>query len=78
MAHSFTWDTKFKSIIIVDNELFQNEYKVKLYITPHTADLGEQTIYFERLKNLFEMVMNNTITTWRQEKLYATLSKEKE
>ena len=45
MTNSFTWDTKFKSIIIVDGELFSNEYKVKLHITPHTADLKEQTEY---------------------------------
>ena len=50
MTNSFTWDTKFKSIIIVDGELFSNEYKVKLHITPHTADLKEQTEYFDRLK----------------------------
>ena len=75
MSHSFTWNTKFKSIIIVDNELFQNEYNVKLFITPHTADLTEQTQYFDRLKNLFELVFNNTITTWREEKLYSILKK---
>ena len=26
MPNTFTWNTKFKSIIIVDGELFQNEY----------------------------------------------------
>ena len=75
MAHSFSWKTKFKSIIIVDGELFANEYKVKLFITPHTADLKEQTEYFDRLKNLFELVLGNTITTWRDESLYNTLKK---
>ena len=75
MAHSFSWITKFKSIIIVDGELFANEYKVKLFITPHTADLKEQTEYFDRLKNLFELVLGNTITTWRDESLYNTLKK---
>ena len=75
MSNSFTWKTQFKSIIIVDNELFQNKYNVKLHITPHTADLSEQTAYFERLKNMYEIVFNNTITTWRHEKLYHTLSK---
>ena len=75
MSNSFSWKTKFKSIIIVDGELFSNEYDVKLHITPHTAILKEQTEYFERLKNLFEMVFANTITTWREEKLYHTLSK---
>ena len=76
MSNTFSWKTKFKSIIIVDGELFSNEYDVKLYITPHTADLKEQTEYFERLKNLFEMVLANTITTWKDEKLYQTLKKE--
>ena len=75
MSNSFSWKTKFKSIIIVDGELFSNEYDVKLHITPHTPNLKEQTEYFDRLKNLFEMVFANTITTWREEKLYHTLSK---
>ena len=75
MSHSFTWKTKFKSIIIVDGELFQNDYDVKLFITPHTADLTEQTEYFDRIKNLYHLVFNNTITTWRDEKLYHTLQK---
>ena len=73
MSSSFTWKTKFKSIIIVDGELFPNEYDVELSITPHTADLKEQTTYFERLKSLFEQVLANTITTWREEKLYSVL-----
>ena len=76
MSNSFSWKTKFKSIIIVDNELFSNQYNVKLFITPHTADLKEQTEYFDRLKNLFELVFANTIATWRDEKLYQTLKKE--
>ena len=75
MANSFSWKTKFKSIIIVDGELFSNEYSTKLFITPHTANLKEQTEYFDRLKNLFEMVMANTITTWRDEPLYHILKK---
>ena len=75
MSNSFTWKTKFKSIIIVDGELFSNEYNVTIHITPHTANLKDQTEYFDRLKNLFEMVFANTITTWREEKLYHTLSK---
>ena len=75
MSNTFTWKTKFKSIIIVDGELFANEYKLNISLTPYTADLKEQTEYFERLKNLFEMVFANTITTWREEKLYHTLSK---
>ena len=75
MANSFSWKTKFKSIIIVDGELFANEYRIKLFITPYTANLKEQTEYFDRLKNLFEMVFANTITTWRDEPLYHTLQK---
>jgi len=73
MANTFTWRTKYKSIIIVDGELFQNEYSVKLHLTPYTADLQEQTKYFDRLKNLFEQIFSNTITTWRQEPLYHLL-----
>jgi len=73
MPNSFSWKTKFKSIIIVDGELFSNEYDVKLFITPHTADLKEQTRYFDRLKNLFEQIFANTITTWREEPLYHVL-----
>ena len=73
MSNSFTWKTKFKSIIIVDGELFSNEYDVEVSLTPHTADLKEQTSYFERLKNLFEQVFANTITTWRDEPLYKVL-----
>ena len=75
MPNSFSWKTKFKSIIIVDGELFSNEYSIKLFITPYTANLKEQTEYFERLKNLFEMVFANTITTWRDEPLYHILQK---
>jgi len=75
MSNIFSWKTKFKSIIIVDGELFGNEYNLNISLTPHTANLKEQTDYFERLKNLFEMVFANTITTWRDEKLYHTLKK---
>ena len=75
MSNTFSWKTKFKSIIIVDGELFSNEYNLKVSLTPHTADLKEQTDYFERLKNLFEMVFANTITTWRDEPLYHVLKK---
>ena len=59
----------------MDGELFSNEYKLNISITPHTANLKEQTEYFERLKNLFEQVFANTITTWRDEKLYPILKK---
>jgi len=75
MSNIFSWKTKFKSIIIVDGELFGNQYNLNISLTPHTANLKEQTDYFERLKNLFEMVFANTITTWREEKLYHTLKK---
>ena len=75
MTNSFSWKTKFKSIIIVDGELFANEYNIKLFITPYTANLKEQTEYFDRLKNLFEMVFANTITTWRDDPLYHILQK---
>ena len=75
MSNIFSWKTKFKSIIIVDGELFGNEYNLNISLTPHTANLKEQTDYFERLKNLFEMVFANTITTWRDVKLYHTLKK---
>ena len=75
MSNTFTWKTKFKSIIIVDGELFSNEYDCKIYISAHTAALKEQTEYFERLKNLFQIVFNHTITTWKDEKLYHTLQK---
>ena len=75
MSNTFTWKTKFKSIIIVDGELFANEYKLNVSLTPHTASLKEQTEYFDRLKNLFEQVFANTITTWRDEPLYNTLKK---
>ena len=73
MPNNFSWKTKFKSIIIVDNELFPNEYNVEISLTPHTASLKEQTEYFDRLKNLFEQVFANTITAWRDEPLYQTL-----
>jgi hypothetical protein len=73
MSNTFSWKTKFKSIIIVDGELFSNEYKLNVSITPHTADLKEQTAYFDRLKNLFEQIFANTITTWRDEPLYRIL-----
>ena len=75
MPNTFSWSTSFKSIIIVDGELFQNKYKAKLFLSPFTANLQEQTKYFDRLKNLFEQVFANTITTWREERLYHVLKK---
>ena len=38
MSNTFEWKTNFKSTIIVDNELFQNEYHVELTITPNDDD----------------------------------------
>ena len=73
MSNTFEWKTNFKSTIIVDNELFQNDYHVELTITPNVTDLKEQSSYFERLKNLFELVLSNTVTGWRGDTLYQTL-----
>ena len=75
MSSQFSWKTKFKSIIIVDSELFSNEYNIEVFISAHTSDLKEQSNYFERLKNLFSTVFANTITTWRQDPLYLNLQK---
>ena len=75
MDSTFTWATKFKSIIIVDNELFQNEYDVQLEIKPTTSNLKTQSAYFERLKLLFENVFHNTITSYRSDPLYQILRK---
>ena len=71
---SFSWKTEFKSIIIVDNELFHNTYNIKFYIQPVTADLKEQSEYFERLKFLFQYAFANTIVTFRDEPLYEVLA----
>jgi hypothetical protein len=73
---NFSWSTGFKSIIVVDNELFNNDYTVKLHLTPATSDLQEQASYFERLKMLFENIFANTIIASKHEKLYQTLEKE--
>ena len=73
---SFNWSTEFKSIIIVDNELFHNTYKIKIGIRPVTADLEEQSQYFDRLKFLYTYVIANTIITWREESLYEILENE--
>ena len=72
----FTWKTKFKSMIIVDNEIFQNEYNVKIAIKTNVADLKEQSSYFERIKSLFEYVFSNTVTGCRDDALYQTLVKK--
>ena len=52
----FSWSTGFKSIIIVDGELFNNDYTIKLHITPITTNLQQQGDFFERLKMLFELL----------------------
>lgn len=70
---SFSWKTEFKSIIIVDDELFHNTYNLKFYIQPVTADLKEQSEYFERLKFLFQYAFSNTIVTFRDAPLYDVL-----
>ena len=70
---SFSWNTEFKSIIIVDDELFHNTYNLKFYIQPVTADLKEQSEYFERLKFLFQYAFSNTIVTFRDAPLYDVL-----
>ena len=75
MSKRITWDTKFKSIIVVDSELFSNEYKCKITITPHSQSLKEQSAYFERLKNLFDLVLGNTIIVWRDDRLFSVLIK---
>ena len=72
----FSWSTGFKSIIVVDDELFNNDYTIKLHLTPVTADLKEQGDFFERLKMLFEHIFNNTITVCRDAKLYNVLEKQ--
>ena len=73
MKQSYTWQTEFKSIIIVDQELYSNEYDVVVSITPITADLKEQNQYFERLKSLFGVVFNNTIICQRGNELHELL-----
>ena len=73
---SFNWSTEFKSIIIVDNELFHNTYTVKIGIRPVTADLAEQSQYFDRLKFFYSYIVANTIVTWSDEPLYEILEAE--
>lgn len=70
---SFTWNTNFKSIIVVDSEMFVNTYDVKLHIQPVTGNLQEQSYYFERLKILFSHVFGNTIILDTNEPLYRIL-----
>jgi hypothetical protein len=73
---SFNWSTEFKNIIIVDNELFHNTYKVKIGIRPITANLIEQSQYFDRLKFFYSYIVANTIVTWSDEPLYKILETE--
>lgn len=73
MKQSYTWQTEFKSIIIVDQELYSNSYDVVVHITPITPDLKEQNQYFERLKSLFGVVFNNTIICERGNDLHELL-----
>jgi hypothetical protein len=70
---SFNWSTTFKSILILEDELFHNTYDVKLAIEPITKDLSEQSKYFERLKSLYTYVFANAIVAHREEKLYKIL-----
>ena len=55
MSNTFTWKTKFKSIIIVDGELFSNEYDCKIYISAHTADLKNRQNILKGLKIFFKL-----------------------
>ena len=73
---SFNWSTEFKSILVVDNELFHNTYKVKVGIKPIIADLEEQSQYFDRLKFFYSYIVASTVITWREEPLYKILQAE--
>lgn len=70
---SFSWSTDFRSIIIVGDELFHNDYEITCHITPIVSDLEEQNIYFDRLKSLFELIFANTVISWRNEPLFEVL-----
>ena len=72
-AKSFRWSTEFRSIIIVGDELFHNEYDITCHITPVTADLQEQNEYFDKLKSLFELIFANTVVSWRDEPFFELL-----
>jgi len=75
-SRSFSWSTEFKSILIVDNELFHNIYNIKLFIRPTTDNLVEQSEYFERLKFLYTYIFANTVIGFREEPLYQILKTE--
>jgi hypothetical protein len=70
---SFNWKTEFRSIIVVDGELYSNHYDLIAYLTPITPNLNKQNKYFDRLKSLFTIVFNNTIITSRNDDLYELL-----
>lgn len=72
-ARSFSWSTDFRSIIVVGDELFHNEYDITCHITPVTADLVEQNEYFDKLKSLFELIFANTVVSWRDEPFFELL-----
>jgi hypothetical protein len=49
---------------------------VKSGIRPVTADLAEQSQYFDRLKFFYSYIVANTIVTWNNEPLYKILETE--
>ncbi len=66
----------FFFLILISRTPYTFSYNVEITITPNVADLKEQSSYFERLKNLFELVLSNTVTAWRDDSLYQTLLKK--
>jgi hypothetical protein len=70
---SFSWPVSFKTILIVDQELFHNTYNIRLFLRPTVSDVSEQSLFFERAKFLFEQVFENTIVTNRGNSLFNTL-----
>lgn len=70
---SFSWSTTFKTILVVDSELYYNTYDIKLAIEPLTKNLAEQSLYFERLKSLYTYIFTNAVVTHREEPLYRIL-----
>lgn len=74
--NSFKWSTTFNAMIVVDGELFTNTYDVDIGMLPLTPDLQEQSMFFDRLKIFFELVLSNSIFAWRDEPLYEILKDE--
>lgn len=72
-TNSFSWKTDFKSIIVVDDELFHNTYNVEIFIRPTVKDLKSQSEYFEKLKLLYNYVFANTIISHRDDPLFEVL-----